>query len=370
MSYQRHMRGYEEPRTLYQIRSIAAWEQGAYFPPVMVEISPNHACNQKCRFCYTHGRGDVKDVLRPDILVDAFRQVADAGVKSVLVQGSGEPLINKSVPDGIIMGAEKGLSIGMVTNGVLLKEPVQEKILPHMHFIRFSVLDHDPKRYAYLHDCPESHWHTLVKNIEGVVERRAKQDFQYGLWSTIYLDSGNFRDAYNVVKFYKDLGLDYVMVAEATYTEFSPSGRGTYASDELPAEEVQAIKDKVLSLNDPDFRVKAEFPINSDHYNVGVDQSSWQNEHCHGTQFYTIISADGEVYPCWRFWGKKQYSYGSLYRESFEEIWKGDRRKEVEAYLNSTPPCGDECKVCNLTKINNTLHAMKQADSKWKDFLM
>ena len=44
------------------------------------------------------------------------------GVKSAQVQGTGEPFINKSLPDAIIKGHEAGLSIGTGTNGYFLNE--------------------------------------------------------------------------------------------------------------------------------------------------------------------------------------------------------------------------------------------------------
>ena len=52
MSFERHGKGYFDHRTLYQIDSLYAWENGLYFPPVVVEINPTSLCNQKCRYCY------------------------------------------------------------------------------------------------------------------------------------------------------------------------------------------------------------------------------------------------------------------------------------------------------------------------------
>lgn len=155
MSCQIHMKGYDDIRTLYQTDSLYAWKHNMYFPPVLVEIGPTHMCNQRCRYCYTNRRGDEKGILRDDVLISSFKQLADAGVKAVLLQGTGEPLMHKALSEAIKIGAENKLTIGLNTNGVLLNKSLQEKILQYLFYVKFSVIDHDPKRYAYLHSCSD-----------------------------------------------------------------------------------------------------------------------------------------------------------------------------------------------------------------------
>jgi len=370
MSYSIHMKGYNDLRTLYQIDSLYAWKHDMYFPPVIVEISPTHMCNQRCRYCYTNRRGNEREKLRDNILINSFTQLANAGVKAVLVQGSGEPLIHKALPEAIEVGAKRQLSIGIVTNGLLLNKSLQERILKHLLFIRFSVLDNNPTRYAYWHGCSEEQWKNLINNIKSAVMLREKYGLQIALWATVYLFEDNFRDAYNIVKFYKELGLDYIVAQEATFTEFSPLGKKEEVSNSFSKTEIDEMKAKVLTLGDSEFCVKVRFPINDDTYFVGINKECWTQNYCQGIKFYTIISSDGEVYPCWRMWGKNEYSYGSLYKKSFEEIWRGQRRKKIEEFVNNTPPVGDECSVCNITKLNEILHKCQNATTKWRDFII
>jgi len=370
MSFQAHMKGYDDMRTLYQTDSLYAWQHGRHFPPVMVEISPTHQCNQRCLYCYTYQRGNPREFLRDEVLIDSFRQLADGGVKSVLVQGTGEPLLHKALPEALAVGAERRLSIGLTTNGVLLDHSMQERILHHLFYVRFSVLDHDPKRYAHLHGCSEKQWHQLIENIHYAVALRDKGRLEVALWATVYLFESNFHDAYGIVKYFKDLGLDYIVVQEASYTAFSPMGKREEVSTQYPEAAISEMRSRILSLNDPDFCVKVRFPINDDTYSVGMNKECWTRDFCQGVRFYTIVSSDGEVYPCWRVWGNKAYSYGSLYEKHFEEIWRGERRREIERFINRTPPTGDECMVCNIMKLNDILHRYKNATTKWKDFLI
>ncbi len=369
MSCRIHMKGYDDIRTLYQIDSLHAWKHNKYFPPVMVEISPTHMCNQKCRYCYAYKAGGAGEKLRDDVLIGSFTQMADAGVKAISVQGTGEPLLHGALPKAVEAGAERGLSIGLTTNGVLLNESLQERMLPHLFFLRLSVLDSNPGRYAYTHGCAEKQWKLLIGNIASAVRLRQKHSLRFLIWASVYLYEDNFRDAYNIVKFYKEMGIDYINLQEATYTEFSPSGKEGYASDRIPKTEIDAMKAEVATLGDDDFRVKVRFPLNDGAHCSGVDSGGWKSDYCQGIKFYAVIASDGEVYPCWRFWGKKEYSYGSLYEKSFEEIWKGEQRGKIDEIVNGRPPSGDECSVCNIPKLNEILYNCRNANSKWKDFL-
>lgn len=372
MSYQAHMKGYNDPRTLYQTDSLHAWKHGLYFPPVLVEISPVNTCNQVCRYCYSNAKGKAADRLGDDALVGLFGQLADAGVKAVLLQGTGEPLLHTALPKAAEAGARRGLPIGLNTNGVLLTASVQERLLPHLFYVKFSVLDSDPRRYARYHGCSESQWRQLTDNIAGAVAMRNARGLGVALWATVYLFRDNFREAYDIVRFYKDLGLDYVVIQEATYTDDCPAGKESYASSYFSAGEVAGMKEKVAGLNDADFRVKAQFPlIGGDVNYAGMTRETFRSDFCSGIKFYTTISADGLVYPCWRMWGKgREYSYGSIYENTFEEIWRGRKRGEIDALINTTPPCGAECVVCNHARLNGILWNLKNADSKWKEFII
>lgn len=113
-------------------------------------------------------------------------------------------------------------------------------------------------------------------------------------------------------------------------------------------------------------------PIINEEINYsGMTKETFKPNFCNGPKFYSTISYDGEVYPCWRMWGKgKEFSYGNIYEKTFEEIWRGERRKKIEELINTIPPSGAECVVCNHARLNEILYKLKNANSKWKDFII
>ena len=67
---------------------------------------------------------------------------------------------------------------------------------------------------------------------------------------------------------------------------------------------------------------------------------------CIGSQFQPCIGADGHVYVCTNHRGHKNYSYGSLYDESFKEIWGNiQKRKQIMDKINNKE------KFCNCTQL-------------------
>lgn len=372
MSFKNHMQGYNDLRTLYQIDHLYAIKHGKYSPPVLAEIDPNSGCNQKCVYCYANDRSGEGLKIENDVFVNLFDQLADAGVKAVLLQGTGEPLMHKAISQAVERGAQRNLTIGVNTNGVLLGKALQDQILHHLFYVKFSVVDSNKQRYAHLHGCSEKQWELLLENIKYAVALRQKNNLGVSLWATQYLDEKNFYEAYDIVKFCKDIGLDYIVIQEATYSNFSPAGKKTYASSHYSNDEIREMKERVLELNDDHFRVKVVFPLVNDSMNyAGQTKEGFLPDFCQGVKLYTTICSDGEVYPCWRMWGRgKEYSYGSIYDNTFEDIWKGEKRKQIEKYINTTPPSGDECMVCNHARLNEILYNFIQANSKWKDFII
>jgi len=367
-NFPKRMNGYNDPRTLYQSESIIKWEHNEYFPPIMVEIDPSDRCNQKCRFCYNQSK--VENVMiRDDVLLDLPNQLAKAGVKAILYQGSGEPLMHKKLADTIINGHRMTLVQTLTTNGVLFKPEIQDRILDKLHYIRFSVLESDPKRYSFLHGVVEKQWHMLIKNLEYAINLRAKRNLDIVLMGSIYLEEINFHYAYAITEFFKELGMDYLIIQEAVYGDYSPAGDRKYPSESFTPRQIRHMIYLTTSLNDENFHVKIRFPINDDTFRSGLNKDTFKNGFCQGIKFTAVIGGDGNVYPCWRAWGNPEMSYGSLYEHTFEEIWKSNQRQEVVEWILYNPPDGNECVVCNNWKTNTILDKYKNSTA-WKDFLI
>ena len=130
MGYSKYMNKYNEERTFTQIEALYKWKNNIDFPPIIVEVSPVGGCNQKCVFCYSDYI-KLEDRFDNELLKETFIDLANFGVKAVLLQGTGEPLLHQGLPDAILEGYGKGLEFTLTTNGVLLTSKLQKSILKY-----------------------------------------------------------------------------------------------------------------------------------------------------------------------------------------------------------------------------------------------
>lgn len=355
----KYMAGYFDQRTMYHPERIAAWQRGDYFPPVLAEISPTGRCNQKCRYCYAMTR--IEQIhMDDDLLMRLPKELEQAGVKALLYQGDGDPLMHNKLADAINTTA---LPQTISTNGVLFTPEFQDKCIDKLHYVRFSVIDSDPQRYAYQHGTIEKQHEMLIDNLKYAVAHRKRTM----LMASVYLEPYNFDFAYDIVKFFKDLGMDYLVVQEAIYYDQSPVGRQPFTSEGYTDNQIQMMKHAVGSLNDNDFVVRFRFP-NGD-MKTGVTCDTFYPGFCEGIKFEAVIAPDGSVIPCWRAWDKPELSFGNLHEHSFEEIWRGFKRVEVTDWVLNTPPEGEECRICNQYKTNQTLEDYRHR-TDWSNFLL
>ena len=77
---------------------------------------------------------------------------------------------------------------------------------------------------------------------------------------------------------------------------------------------------------------------------------------CLGSQLSPCVGADGHVYVCTNHRGWKQYSYGSLYDNSFKNIWNNlQKRQEVMNTIESVE-CFKNCtKLCKPHESNKAM---------------
>ena len=368
MSFNNHMKDYFSARTSLHIDELYSIKHNLCHPPVEIEVSPTSKCNQRCRYCYTHNRENLHSMEQVTLL-KTFSQTADYGVKAIIIQGTGEPLLNKYLPEAISIGNKKNVEIALTTNGTLLTPQLQNKILDKLVYVKFSCLDNSPQRYSFEHGCSPSHWKVLTNNIESAAELRKKNNLNTALWCSVYATNHNFAELPEICRFFKNIGIDYITIFEAQYSNYSPNSGDIPVSISKTQEEIENIRQKCLEHNDDNFHVAMFNYTSSTFHSKNTPNSSWEKDLCKGTNLFSIVSSHGEVYPCWRFWGKTKYSFGNINTYSFKEIWEGNKRQEIYQYLLTTPPKGDECLVCSHAKINHFVKNILNNNNKWKNYL-
>lgn len=109
--------------------------------PHSLQVSPTNRCNLRCVFCSVDNR-DLK--LEWDLadLIEAIESFRGLGVKTVEFSGGGDPTVYPHLPEIVEFCRAAGLQLGMITNGLKLKD-VPRGTLEAFTWIRVSMVTLD-----------------------------------------------------------------------------------------------------------------------------------------------------------------------------------------------------------------------------------
>lgn len=126
------------------------------------------ACNYSCQMCphsFENGReSSFRRMMNYDMFVNTLDQLLDSEVKEIYLEGSGEPSMNRKLPDFVRAGTDRGFKMSFITNGYWFKDDLMKATVDSgLHFARFSVTGYSPEKY--------NEWMRLPNNVREETER-------------------------------------------------------------------------------------------------------------------------------------------------------------------------------------------------------
>ena len=347
-------------KLFYHLDEVQKWRRGESFAPIFIEMSATDLCNQACWFCYTNYLKHKRLELGRDVLINTFKSMAEFGVKSVMIQGTGEPLLNKALPEGIVAGKASGLSIALCSNGVLLSGRRLEMILPAIEWTRISAVECNPQLYARSHGCPEAQWHSVIKNLKDAVALREREKLDVVLGVHFMLFDYNAVYVVETTKMMKALGIDYIMIKPGDQNQFNEDhkwDRDFHVRYRDLIEEAKTYEDSTFLVNYREDLFQKQEEVRG--VQEICDPQRRGFEKCYGLEFEALVDADGGVYPCNLFWRNHDYCYGKLNEQSFEEIWRSKKRKRIVQKIfdsHDLSKCRFGCKQMHINKAQPFPH--------------
>ena len=320
-----------------------------YSPPILVEVDPSNACNHGCPFCissYIHlpeSKGLEtydRSVMAKDILFRLCYDLMKIGVKAVNWTGGGEPTVNPHLKDAISILGWGGIKQGIFTNGTLLdKYDLFQVLIDFFSWVRISVDAGTPDSYNAIRRVRQDHgWDKMVSNLKKLTEiNKGQIDIGVGFVITPH----NYKEILDFANFFKEFDVTYLQYKPEIVNREREGGIQRtlefWKNDVFPLlEQAQDILGDKFQLNGYKLRDLTENTLDYGR----------TYKRCFGSQLSPCVGADGHVYVCTNHRGYKQYSYGSLYKRSFIEIWKDVAlRKMVMDVIEK-----DE-KFCNCTQL-------------------
>lgn len=318
------------------------WEQAKKCYPIYAEVTTAAACNHRCTFCSVDAL-EYKNIMLDDgILRNTMYEMGKLGVKSVMFAGTGEPLLHKNINEIVWDARVSGLEVAFTTNGVLLHKLAAIDLCT---WVKLSVNGGTREDYAAIHRTNPKDWDSIWSHLPEVLSR--KGNCQVGLQCVVLPE--NYMGMDNLATLSRNVGVDYLVL--------KPYSQGTFS----------------IVQRDIDYREMQDYlqtlpaKFNTDKFEVvyranAIKQESEEHhyEKCLATPFmWVYVKADGDVFTCSAHLLDPRFCIGNLYKQSFPEIWEGEKRRENWEMMKETFSIKQCRKNCRQNQVNIYLDQVK-----------
>ncbi|MDA3967415.1 radical SAM protein [Helicobacter sp. WB40] len=354
----------------YHLQRVAEFEKRGDCYPIYMEVSPVGLCNHRCIFCAYDYIDYPNRHLDKDRFLSFLDEASSLGIKSILYAGEGEPLIHKNIAEFVEKSKEVGIDCGMFSNGELLSEKLVQKLLPNLTFLRFSFNGGDAQTYAKIHKPSKRNTYAwggaflmdkVLKNIEYATSFRNKEKLEVDLGSQFVLLKENKDSLISAISNLKNAGVDFVSVKPFVFQ--NEEQKYDKNNGFILLDEIRDLIKEAKSYEDSNFSVIFR-------ENAFLNKEKERNySHCYGCNFITTLNSAGDIATCLPYWDKEEFVYGNIYKESFYEIWNGEKRKKIKRFLENDLNCKKCPTNCRPNAINEFLDDILNKDVKHKNFI-
>mgnify|MGYP001584261224 FL=1 len=309
---------------------VQAWEVGERIAPVSIDMALTRACQAQCRGCYAMLQESDK---RFNITVDhayAFLEdCARMGVRAISLISDGESTLSKAYVPFILRANELGIDVGNATNGWIFTPETLAIVLPHLKWVRFTVLAGNARSYTrMMHDDARDtyvFWKAMY-NIAEAVELKKKHGLGVTLGIQTFVMPEDKDEILQFAQLGLDLGVDYAVIKHTSDDEYGSLG--------VDYERYNTIHNVLLhaeSMSTDDTKIIVKWQKIKDANTVPYKQ-------VYGPQFLLQISGSGLVAPSGMFFNSRyaKYHIGNFTEQRFYDIWQSEHYWRVMDYLGSS----------------------------------
>ncbi|MDD5130438.1 MAG: radical SAM protein [Candidatus Omnitrophica bacterium] len=340
-------------KLMYHVPRVYQWLKGKNIYPIYIEIGLYGGCNHRCVFCAFGFFQYKPDILGETELRRFILEAAKRGVKSILYSGEGEPLLHKDAVGIINFTKKAGIDVALVTNGVLFDKEKAAGSLNSLSWLKVSLDAGTKKNYAAIHGTVKEDFDIVIKNLREAVKIRNQKNYSCVIGAQFLLIPKNYKEVLAAAKIVRDAGADYLVIKP--YSRH-PANRNTPALA-LRYRDLARLEGELKKYEKSNFKI-----ILRRNASESLEKKK-PYAHCLGLPFAAHITARGDMYPCNLFLGKQNFAFGNIGKESFKNIWEGEKRKKVMARIYAKWDLTGCRKACRLDEINGYLWGLKNPGS-------
>jgi len=309
-------------------------KQSEKFIPLVVSWNVTRKCNLKCSHCYINANtGEYNDELttaESKKLIDQLSEVS----RPLLILSGGEPILRKDLFELVRYGTQKGLRMGLGSNGALIDGEVAKKLKEAgIKTVSISLDSSVPERHDEFRGVKGS-WQKAIDAIKALREN--------GILVQVNttLTQQNYSDIDNIMTLAENLGVENFHLFFLV-----PTGRGAKMADISPALYETMIKTTFAKTAKHKLNVRPScapqfMRIAKD---MHLDMRQWIRG-CIAGMYYCRVFPNGEVTPC----PYLPVKLGNIREKSFKDIWFGS---EIFTSLRNPATLKGKCGECNYRSL-------------------
>ena len=327
---------------------------GQVVSPVVYELSLSGNCNCHCEYCCCQNFHNNRMLSRQEIHQIAM-EISENNGLAVTITGGGEPLLNPEFVYCIEEFASRNISIGIITNGLLLDEKISDAIARYASFCRISLDTVNEKMY-YLLRGTSLNLQILKQTLKQLAEKKKLYHSKLLIGAQIvYVDQSD-DDIVQTILFCRECNLDFLQIRPLD----NITGKQL-----IPQYDFYKCKKNFLN------EVRSCYTTES--FSVIINENKFEEydkksigktyQHCMGGNFTAAIGHDMQVYFCCANIGNPEMSIGDLQTESLKNILASKHRRDL-IYNPKWKFCQQQCRNHKMNKILQELLLMPQEQMK------
>lgn len=342
-----------------QLQAIADQD---FLPPVIVDTDPSNRCNYNCIWCnaYDYMEGAKYDQSEEHLLrlADFY---AEWGVKSTCVAGGGEPLMNHATKRFLWALKERGIEVGVITNGYFIGPDWAEVLAQCCRWVGISLDAATPRTYNQVKGIrqPDA-FSRVLSNIRLLCQTTKNTGSACDVCCKYLIHPLNAGEIYSAVILAKSLGVRDFQTRPVGWDNIRKTS-GHSIGDFTPL--LQSIDDQVekaLELEDENFHfygVRHKFQPNM--------KRKVEFSQCWALPLLLTFGADGNCHLCFDRRGDKELILCRHDPDPHEVLkhWNTERHKAMLRGIDVS-----QCPRCTFGPYNEIIEQVFLKDGMCRNF--
>ncbi len=313
--------------------------------PKHVQVEVTTFCNMNCLSC---GRCDIIRKPRHMKFIE-LKDIFDAiQPHNINLSGLGEPLLNPAIFKMIGYCKSKGAVVNFPTNLNVSSKIVVNLVEAGPQQIKVSIDSATPETYRRVRKA--NTFEKIQKNIRLINTLKQENNLQHPEIRFNYaLQKANIGELPQALSLASELGVGTVYIQDLNYFSVEDK-KGALCNIDRHALKAMLVKcDRIARKNGIKTNLdnwKRNFDL---FYNKMLPQKQFQSNsiNCLFPWVSAFIDVHGNVKPCPVFvWEKDSYELGNCFEDSFQQIWNGQRCRNLRRSIKQGERKLEICQRC------------------------